>query len=562
MSAQQTVSAGGEHRLLRGLNHQVKAGLIVGSVVFIAAMAGILLRPSGHLSTFWAANAILLGLLVRRPDLATPAGWLAAAASLVAADAITGSSWSRTLLLTAGNLIGVLIGYLLFQRLSPEDRQLQRPASLLSVTLIALAASAGTSVLGATVNALLFHRDPISGFFIWLATELANYIVVLPVALTFPRPAELKCWLVRTATTRPQLATIAPLLLYLISLAMVPAVGGPGALAFPVPTLLWCALTYSLAATTLLTLSFAVWSLLFLSTASASMGFASVMGFDLMSLRLGVMLVALAPITVAGVMASRNALLREANIARHAAEEAMAARTLLLATMTHELRSPLTAVVGFSGMMSRQAFGPVGHPKYLDYAQSIEIAGSHLSDLVTDLLDTAKIEAGQIELSHARASSKEIVEQSLRLVRGLSIDAGVTVVMEPGDWPAVHVDQRAVKQIMINLLANAVKFSPPSGLVEVSCEVKGDRLLICVKDFGQGIREEDLAILGRPYVQMGDRVSRPEGWGLGLALSHDLIERHGGRLDLSSQLGAGTRACFDVPLAGAEPESRAAGAGR
>lgn len=562
MSVQQTASAGGGHRLLRGLNHQVTAGLTVGAIVFLAAIAGILLRPSGHLSTFWAANAILLGLLVRRPDLATPAGWLAAAASLIAADTLTGSGWARTLLLTAGNLAGVLTGYLLFKRLSPEDRLLQRPASLLSVTLIALAASAATSVLGAAVNALLFHRDPISGFFIWLATELANYIVVLPVALTFPRPSDLKCWLTRTFTTPPQLRTAAPLLLYLISLAMVPSVGGPGALAFPVPTLLWCALTYSLAATTLLTLSFAVWSLLFLSTASASMGFVSVMGFDLMSLRLGVMLVALAPITVAGVMASRNALLREAEVARRAAEEAMSARTLLLATMTHELRSPLTAVVGFSGMMARQAYGPVGHPKYLDYAQSIEIAGSHLSELVTDLLDTAKIEAGQIELSPTPASSREIVEQALRLVRGLSIDAGVTVVMEPGDWPEVHADHRAVKQILINLLANAVKFSPPAGLIEVSSEVRNERLVICVRDFGQGIREEDLAVLGRPYVQMGDRVTRAEGWGLGLALSHDLIERHGGRLELDSKLGAGTRACFDLPLADAEPEVMTAGSAR
>jgi cell cycle sensor histidine kinase DivJ len=121
--------------------------------------------------------------------------------------------------------------------------------------------------------------------------------------------------------------------------------------------------------------------------------------------------------------------------------------------------------------------------------------------------------------------------------------------MEPGDWPDVHVDQRAVKQILINLLANAVKFSPPSGLVEVSSERKGERLVILVKDFGQGIREEDLAVLGRPYVQTGDRVTRPEGWGLGLALSHDLIERHGGRLELESKLGAGTRARFDLPLA-------------
>lgn len=226
----------------------------------------------------------------------------------------------------------------------------------------------------------------------------------------------------------------------------------------------------------------------------------------------------------------------------------MAARTLLLATMAHELRSPLTAIVGFSNMMAKEVFGPVGHAKYLDYAQSIEMAGSHLSELVTDLLDTAKVEAGKIELSLAPVSSREMVEQSLRLVRGLAVEAEVSLSMTDGDWPQVHADQRAVKQVLINLLSNAVKFSQPSGRVEISGAAGADRLVISVRDFGRGITEEELALIGRPFVQIGDPATRRQGSGLGLALSQELVERHGGRLRLESTLGQGATARFDLPL--------------
>jgi len=261
------------------------------------------------------------------------------------------------------------------------------------------------------------------------------------------------------------------------------------------------------------------------------------------------MLVALAPIAVASAMAERNALLAEARAARKAAEDAMAARTLLLATMAHELRSPLTAVVGFSGMMAKQTFGALGHPKYIDYAQTIEMAGSHLSDLVSDLLDTARVEAGRFELSPASVASQKIVEQSLRLVRGLAVDGSVSLVVAPSAWPEVHADPRAIKQVLINLLSNAVKFSPPGGVVEVSGRTEGDRLVVHVKDSGPGIPPEELPLLGRPYAQAPGEESRRRGWGLGLMLSGELVAMHGGTLRLESTPGAGATALFDLPLA-------------
>ena len=546
MSAQQMASAVGEPSDHRRLNPEIFAMLVLGGAVLASAVVGILLRPVGNLSAFWPANAVLLGLLVRFPRLARLGGWAAAAVAFVLADVATGSSWTKASLLTLCNVIGAAVGYVFMARLTPKDRLLERPSSLVSVMLIVLAASTVTSIFGGLVNVFLFHGGPARGFFIWLATELANYIVILPIVLTFPGPAALKRWFVSITQAPPKLSSAAPLITYLICLAMVPIVDGPGALAFPVPSLLWCALTYGLAASALLTLSFAVWTLVILSMTTASLTHLS--GLELVSLRLGVMLVALAPITVASAMAERNQLLREATAARKAAEDAMAARTLLLATMAHELRSPLTAIVGFSNMMTKEVFGPVGHPKYLDYAQSIELAGSHLSELVTDLLDTAKVEAGKFDLSLAPVSSRDMVEQSLRLVRGLAVEAEVSLIMAPDEWPQVHADQRAVKQVLINLLSNAVKFSPPAGRVEISGAIMADRLIISVKDFGRGITEEELALIGRPFVQIGDANSRRQGSGLGLALSQELVERHGGRLRLESTLGQGATARFDLSL--------------
>ena len=546
MSAQQLASAAEETGDRRRLNPEIHAALVVGCAVLASALIGILLRPVGNLSAFWPANAVLLGLLVRFPRLVRPSGWIAATAAFVLADLVTGSTWTKSVLLTLCNMIGAATGYMLMARLSPKERLLERPSSLIAVMLIVLVASTVTSIFGGLVNVVLFHGGPARGFFLWLATELANYIVILPIVLTFPGPTALKQRLSGLVRTPPRLSAAAPFVTYVVCLAMVPMVGGPGALAFPVPSLLWCALTYGLAASALLTLSFAVWTLVILSMTTASLAHLS--GLELVSLRLGVMLVALAPITVASAMAERNDLLAQATNARKAAEDAMAARTLLLATMAHELRSPLTAIVGFSNMMAKQVFGPIGHAKYLDYSQSIELAGSHLSELVTDLLDTAKVEAGKIELAPAPVSSREVVEQSLRLVRGLAVEAGVNLIMLPGDWPQIHADQRAVKQVLINLLSNAVKFSPAAGRVEISGTSQAGRLVISVTDVGRGIAEPELALLGRPFVQTGDATSRRQGSGLGLALSQELVERHGGRLWLESTLGQGATVYFDLPL--------------
>lgn len=547
MSADQIVSVT-DRPASGSVGDRVAGPLIVAAAVLAAALLGIMLRPVGLLSAFWPANAVLLGLMVRWPRLATPSGWLAALVAYVVADVATGSALVRTLALTGINLSGVIVGFLLLSRLQPDDVTLRRPTSVISVIVIVALASIAVGIAGAAAHPFLFHGKASPGvFFFWGATELANYMIILPLILTAPqrlRPAE---WPRRLARVRP--AEAAPLLAYLLSLTVTPLMGGPGALAFAVPTLLWCALTYGRAGAAILNLTFAVWTLVVIGSNPHAFGLSLDTPLSMLSLRLGVMLVALGPIMVASVMAARDALLQDATYARKAAEDAMAARSLLLATMTHELRSPLTSVVGFSSLMSKQAHGPLGNPKYVDYAQSIELAGSHLSDLVTDLLDTARLEAGRMELVPARIPSGEVVEQALRLVRGLALESGVTVASTPGAWPEVWADPRAVKQVLINLVSNGIKFSGPDSTVTVSGEIMGDRLVIHVVDQGRGISPADLPMVGRAYAQAGDAESRRRGTGLGLSLSAELVRQHGGALQLDSTVGVGTRVAFDLPLA-------------
>ncbi|WP_430419755.1 ATP-binding protein [Phenylobacterium sp.] len=547
MSADQIVSVA-DRPASGSVRARIAGPLIVAAAVLAAALLGIALRPVGLLSAFWPANAVLLGLMVRWPRLATPAGWLAALVAYVVADIATGTALVRTLALTGINLSGVIVGFLLLSRLQPDDVTLRRPTSVISVIVIMALASIAVGIAGAAAHPFLFHGKASPGvFFFWGATELANYMIILPLILTAPQRLRPSAWPRRLARVRP--AEAAPLLAYLLSLTVTPLMGGPGALAFAVPTLLWCALTYGRAGAAILNLTFAVWTLVVIGSNPQAFGLSLDTPMSMLSLRLGVMLVALGPIMVASVMAARDALLQDATHARKAAEDAMAARSLLLATMTHELRSPLTSVVGFSSLMSKQAHGPLGNPKYVDYAQSIELAGSHLSDLVTDLLDTARLEAGRMELIPARIPSGEVVEQALRLVRGLALESGITVASTPGPWPEVWADPRAVKQVLINLVSNGIKFSGPDSAVTVSGEIAGDRLVIHVADQGRGISPADLPMVGRAYAQAGDAESRRRGTGLGLSLSAELVQQHGGALQLDSTVGVGTRVTFDLPLA-------------
>ncbi|HXM00157.1 MAG TPA: PAS domain-containing sensor histidine kinase, partial [Rhizomicrobium sp.] len=237
--------------------------------------------------------------------------------------------------------------------------------------------------------------------------------------------------------------------------------------------------------------------------------------------------------------------------ARDLAEEASRAKSHFLANMSHELRTPLNAIIGFSEVMTHEMFGPVGSPRYLEYAKLINESGGHLLELINGILDMSKIEAGKFELSEQMFDLKEVAEQALRFVKLQADRKGVALKMAIApEATTVFADARAVKQIVVNLVTNGVKFTPRGGDVRVSAARNAGGIEIVVADSGVGIAARDLDRLGKPFEQVdGAHVRAQEGTGLGLALVKAFAQMHGGDAVLSSTLGEGTTVRVHLPYA-------------
>jgi two-component system cell cycle sensor histidine kinase PleC len=238
------------------------------------------------------------------------------------------------------------------------------------------------------------------------------------------------------------------------------------------------------------------------------------------------------------------------------AEEANRSKSEFLANMSHELRTPLNAVNGFSEIMLREMFGPLGDNRYIDYVKDIHTSGQHLLSLINDILDMSKIEAGKMKLQKEPVSLSDIVEQSLRLVKARAEEKSIRLVSELDEAVAdINADPRALKQVILNLLSNAVKFTPQEGRVSIRSFGIDDRLALQVVDTGIGIPKEDLPRLGRPFEQIESQHSKShQGTGLGLALSKSLIEMHGGQMAIESELGKGTTVTLTIPFNGGDED--------
>ncbi|HEX7777523.1 MAG TPA: HAMP domain-containing sensor histidine kinase, partial [Parvibaculum sp.] len=220
-----------------------------------------------------------------------------------------------------------------------------------------------------------------------------------------------------------------------------------------------------------------------------------------------------------------------------------------LANMSHELRTPLNAIIGFSEMMETGMFGPLGSPKYKEYAHDIHSSGQHLLELINDILDMSKIEAGRMTLEKQPTELSNVIDESLRLVSGRAEIASVKIVNEVGPLPKVEADKRAIKQVLLNLLSNAIKFTPAGGNIKVRGGAEGGLVTIAVEDSGIGIPAHALPKIGRPFEQVENQHSKKhKGTGLGLALSRSLVELHGGTLTIESTEGVGTRVIFTLPV--------------
>ena len=241
------------------------------------------------------------------------------------------------------------------------------------------------------------------------------------------------------------------------------------------------------------------------------------------------------------------------SIEKTRAETANRSKSEFLANMSHELRTPLNAIIGFSEMMNGEFFGPLGDAKYKEYSQDIHDSGQHLLDVINDILDMSKIEAGRLTLELVDLELESLAEESLRLISGRAEVAGVRINNQIKGFPLLMADKRAVKQVLINLLSNAVKFTPAGGDITLMAEPYKDHpgwARISVHDSGIGIPADALPKLGRPFEQVENQHSKTyNGTGLGLALSRSLIEMHEGILIIESEEGVGTEVSFTLPFA-------------
>ncbi len=226
------------------------------------------------------------------------------------------------------------------------------------------------------------------------------------------------------------------------------------------------------------------------------------------------------------------------------------AKSEFLAHMSHELRTPLNAILGFSEIMEHETLGPIGTPRYREYAHDIHESGTHLLNIITDILDLSKIEAGKTELSEEIVDVAESVTACMRIMKERAGVAEIKVDTQiPASLPALRADPRLLKQIILNLLSNAIKFTPAGGQVTVRAEISAkDEMAIAISDTGPGIAEKDIETALAPFGQVGvSLVTKHEGTGLGLSLVQSFVDLHGGWLDIQSEPGAGTTVTAHFP---------------
>jgi signal transduction histidine kinase len=260
---------------------------------------------------------------------------------------------------------------------------------------------------------------------------------------------------------------------------------------------------------------------------------------------LGILLVVIAAVFIE----SYKGYQREIERAYAEAHEANRAKSAFVAMVSHELRTPLTAILGFSDLIRSQAFGPVGVPRYAEYAQDIHTSGTHLLDLINNILDISKMEAGRLEIDPEWVDVKPMLESAVRVIQDRALKQAQRVTFEvPEPALTVWADRRALNQILLNLLSNAQKFTPDGGSIAVAAAARSEGVEISISDTGIGIPAEHIERVIRPFERVDNSYSRSTGGtGLGLPLIKGLMDLHGGTMAIDSEPGCGTQVQLTFP---------------
>lgn len=259
---------------------------------------------------------------------------------------------------------------------------------------------------------------------------------------------------------------------------------------------------------------------------------------------------------------ARNAQLRkqyeELEKAKDAAENANRAKSQFLANISHELRTPLNAVIGFSSILMNQLFGPLGDNKYLEYAKDINESGSHLLDIINDILDLSKAEAGRLVLNYEEVHIGKAINKCITIVTERAQRGGISITTDvPKMFPPLVVDRLRFIQVVLNILSNAIKFTHEGGKVHIAVrgkEEKGEftEFAVMISDTGIGMTKEDITHAFQSFGQVDSGLNRKyEGTGLGLPLTKKLMELHGGNINIESELGKGTVVTLTFPVGAA-----------
>jgi len=248
------------------------------------------------------------------------------------------------------------------------------------------------------------------------------------------------------------------------------------------------------------------------------------------------------------ITAEKN-IRRSLQEAKELAEFANRSKTAFLANVSHELRTPLNAIIGFSEIMTTEALGKVENPVHLSYVTDINQAGTHLLEVINDILDVARIESGELEIHDEIIDLELIAETCINMVWARAQKADIKIILDiPKDFPQMQADRTRVRQTLLNLVINAVKFSDKGATISIRAHLNGDAIDIIVSDSGIGIANEHLENIFEPFTQVQDILTRPhEGSGLGLALVKSMMEMHGGTVSIDSTLGEGTTVTLSFP---------------